>query len=249
MRLDGKVAVVTGGASGIGEASSIALAEAGARVVVADVNEELGQNVAAAIREKHGEAQFFAVNVTDENAVAAMVAFAEERYGGLDCAVNSAGAGAPPQPLIDTPTEVWRRVWELCMLGVAFSMRYEAAAILRRGKGSIVNIASDSGLYGTAQLGPYCSAKHGVVGATKCAALEFGPKNLRVNAICPGVIDTPAMKRAAASGINWNEVVPNPMGRMGQPHEIADACLWLVSDRSSFVNGQAISIDGGLYAG
>lgn len=246
MRLDGKIAVVTGGASGIGEATVMAFAEAGARLIVADRNEELGRKVACAVQAAGGEAEFFGLDVADEQAVARMVELAERRFGGLDCAVNSAGIAGTRLPMLDTPTAMWTRVWEVDGLAIAFCLKYQIAAMLKRGGGSIINIASGAGLFGVSQLAPYSAAKHAVIGMTRSAALEFGKSNVRVNAICPGLVQTPIN---GSSGFDWATVCNNPLGRVGQPHEIADAALWLASDRSTYVTGQAIPVDGGLFAG
>jgi NAD(P)-dependent dehydrogenase (short-subunit alcohol dehydrogenase family) len=245
MRLDGKVAVITGGASGIGEACAYAFTEVGGKVVIADRNEKRAQMVLAGLRERGREAEFIKLEVTDEASVKAMVDFAEERFGGLDCAVNCAGYANPRQPFVEIPTQKWVEIWQVCTMGVISSMRHEIPALLRRGGGAIVNIASDAGRFGIPQMGPYVTAKHGVVGVTRSAAAEFGCNNIRINAVCPGLIATPL---AEAAPVDWSTVAPNPMGRVGKPHEIADAALWLVSSRSSFVSGQAISVNGGRFS-
>jgi NAD(P)-dependent dehydrogenase (short-subunit alcohol dehydrogenase family) len=246
----GKVVVITGGASGMGEACAHAFSAAGGAVVVADRDEKLGRAVAEAITSKGGKAAFIKTDVTDERATEAMVKLAVDRFGGLDCAVNSAGVGRTPTKIKDLTAEEWRINLDIMLLGVAFSMKYEITAMLARGGGSIVNIASSGGLEGVPMMGAYVAAKHGVVGITRTAALEHATDGIRVNAICPGLIDTPMFRNAAAEGADWSEITKRcPMYRFGKPSEIADATMWLLSDQSSFVTGQTISVDGGLLSG
>ena len=245
MNLKGKVAIVTGGASGIGEACVLTFVDAGAKVLIADSNAERAHEVAETARGRNGEVEVCALDVSQEDEVKAMVALAEEKFGGLDCAVNSAGIGQPATSMLETPASLWNRMWEVHALGTALCMRYQIEAMLRRGSGSIINISSGSGLYGTPKLAAYSTVKHGIVGMTKSAAVEFGPQQVRVNALCPGLIIAPL----SSSTGDWKSIITNPMGRPGQPHEVADAALWLASDRSSFVTGQAIAVDGGREAG
>jgi NAD(P)-dependent dehydrogenase (short-subunit alcohol dehydrogenase family) len=249
MRMDGRVVIVTGGASGLGEACCTGFAAAGASILVADFDVRCGRGVADSLTANGASADFAAVDVSDEQACADMVAFAVRRFGGLDCAVNCAGIAHMPTPIHEIEEAVWRRVWEVDALGVAFCMKYEIPMLLERGAGSIVNVASGAGLHGAKGMAAYVAAKHAVVGMTKNAAIELAPHRIRVNAICPGLIETSTMAKDLPAGMNWADMVSNPTGRLGQPHEVADMALWLASDRSTFVNGEAISIDGGMYAG
>lgn len=248
MRLDGKVALITGGASGIGEASAIAFAAAGASVMIADRDEDRGRAVAEIIAAAGRDSDFVALDVADEASVKAMVRATCERFGRLDCAVNSAGIANQPCALTDIAVALWEQIWRVDLLGVGLCLKHQIAAMIDDG-GAIVNIASDAGLFGAAMMAPYVAAKFGVVGITKTAALEYAASGIRVNAVCPGLIDTPMSRNSVSEGFDWSLVVNNPMKRLGEASEVADAALWLCSNRSSFVTGQAISVDGGLYAG
>ena len=250
MNLTDKVIVITGAASGIGEACARLCSQQGAKVVLADRDQARGKNVAAAVKASGGLAEFIATDVTDEKAIEAMVELAVKRFGGLDGAVNAAGIAGTPAPVVDMPAAEWRRNFEVMLLGVALCMKYEIAAMLKRGGGSIVNIASVGGLDGVPFMAPYSAAKHGVVGATRSAALETAAPGIRVNAICPGLIDTPMYRNLLAQGVDYSGVVRNiALGRPGTAGEVADTALWLLSARSSYVTGQAIVIDGGLMIG
>jgi NAD(P)-dependent dehydrogenase (short-subunit alcohol dehydrogenase family) len=250
MNLKGKVIVVTGAASGIGEACAHGFGESGAYVVLADRDEARGMAASKAIVAKGGRASFIATDVTDENAIRTMVDHAVAEYGGLDGAVNAAGIAGMPANTTDLTAADWRINFEVMLLGVALCMKYEIAAMLKNGGGSIVNIASTGGLGGVPMMAPYSAAKHGVIGATKTAALENATAGVRVNALCPGLIDTPMFRNMADEGADYSSIIKTvPMGRFGQPSEIADAALWLLSSRSSFVTGQSIVVDGGLIAG
>ncbi|HTA93129.1 MAG TPA: SDR family NAD(P)-dependent oxidoreductase [Polyangiaceae bacterium] len=247
MNLSGKVIVVTGAASGIGEACARTFAENGAKLVLADRDAVRGQAVAAEIVGRRGAAVFVATDVTDEEAISAMVDLAVREFGGLDGAVNAAGIAGAPAFVTDLTAARWRLDFEVMLLGVALCMKYEIPAMQRRGGGSIVNIASTGGLGGVPMMASYSAAKHGVIGATKAAAVENATAGIRVNALCPGLIDTPLFRGKADEGADYSAVVKTvPMGRLGQPSEIADAAFWLLSSRSSFVTGQTIVVDGGL---
>jgi NAD(P)-dependent dehydrogenase (short-subunit alcohol dehydrogenase family) len=250
MNLTDKVIVITGGASGIGEACAHLCSQQGAKVLVADRDQARGKDVAAAVKASGGSAEFIATDVTDEKAIEAMVDLAVKRFGGLDGAVNAAGIAGTPAPVVDMPAAEWRRNFEVMLLGVALCMKYEIAAMLKRGGGSIVNIASLAGVDGVPMMAPYSAVKHGVVGATKSVALETAVAGIRVNAICPGLIDTPMYRNLLAQGVDYSGVVRNiALGRPGTAPEVADTALWLLSARSSYITGQAIVVDGGLMIG
>jgi NAD(P)-dependent dehydrogenase (short-subunit alcohol dehydrogenase family) len=248
--LQKKVVIVTGGASGIGEACAIAFADAGAKVLIADLNDRLGTDVARSLIDRGKEAEFLPTDVTDEHAISKMVDRAVEIFGGLDGAVNAAGIPPNAMPIQDVTAEELRRNFDTMLFGIGLCMKYEVRALLARGAGSIVNISSAGGLYGVASLGAYIATKHGVVGITRSAALELATKGVRVNAICPGMIDTPQYHGLKTSGQDWSAITKScPMKRFGEPSEVADVALWLLSQRSSYVTGQAIAVDGGLTAG
>ena len=239
--LRGRVALITGAASGIGKASALALARAGAQVLVADLNEQAGQAAVAQIAEQGGDARFVACDVTDEVSVAAAVGFALETYGQLDIMVNNAGILSATAPLIDSQAEDWDRNYFINLRGVFFGVKHAARAMLGRG-GSIVNIASVAGMGAAPKLGPYGATKAAVIQLTQTAALELARSNIRVNAICPGWADTPLIDALDRSRLERQI----PLGRLVQPAEIADMVVYLCSDASAFVTGSAFRIDGGI---
>lgn len=248
--LAGKVAMVTGASTGIGRATAFALADAGATVVVVDVDDERGELVAAELRDKGATARFVHADVTDDAQVEEAVAAVVDAYGGLDLAFNNAGIEGTPAITHECTPETWQRTLAVNLTGVWSCMRHEIPRMLERGGGAIVNCSSVAGLVGFASIPAYVASKHGVVGLTKTAALEYATEGIRVNAVCPGVIDTEMIDRftggqpEAAAAM----VATEPVGRMGHPEEIADAVVWLLSDRASFVTGQAVAVDGGLVA-
>lgn len=248
--LTGKVAIVTGGSAGIGRATAFAVAAEGAAVVVADVDEERGDQVAAEIRDTGGRALFVRVDVADDDSVAAMVARTVEEFGGLDLAFNNAGIEGVMGPTHEMDPDNWHRIIAVNLTGVWSSMRHEIPRMLERGGGSIVNCASVAGLVGFAGSSAYTASKHGVVGMTKSVALELAEAGIRVNAVCPGVIETEMIRRAVKDNPEMDAglLAMEPMARLGRPEEIADSVVWLFSDRSSFVTGQALAVDGGLVA-
>jgi NAD(P)-dependent dehydrogenase (short-subunit alcohol dehydrogenase family) len=250
MQFTDKVILVTGGGSGIGRATALAFAHEQATVVVADVDKEGGQATVNAISEASGEAVFIASDVSKSADVQAMVNQIVERYGRLDCAFNNAGIAGPVGiPWADYPEEAWEQVIGINLTGVWLCMKYEIQQMRKQGGGVIVNTASVMGLVG-AELASYCASKHGVVGLTKSAALAYSKEGLRVNAVCPGFIETPLL--APITGRNPQlaaEIAArHPVGRMGKAAEIAEAVLWLCSDAASFVTGHALVVDGGYVA-
>lgn len=248
--LTGKVGVVTGGSAGIGRATALALAAHGATVVVADLDVERGGQVVSEILDKGGVASFVRTDVSDDQSVAATMAAIVDLYGGLDLAFNNAGIEGVPAPTAECTVDNWQRTLAVNLTGVWFCMRHEIPLMLRTGRGSIVNCASVAGLVGFTTIPAYVASKHGVVGLTKTAALEYAEQGIRVNAVCPGVIDTEMVERFTGGQPEAEAamIATEPVGRMGQPEEIADAVVWLCSDQSSFVTGQAIAVDGGFVA-
>ena len=241
-RLDGKIALVTGGSSGIGRASALAFAREGAKVVVADVTAEGGQETVRLIKEAGGEARFLKVDVARAAEVETLITQTVAAYGRLDCAYNNAGIEGAFVSTTEYPEADWDRVLAINLKGVWLCMKYEI--------GAIVNTASGAGLVGVAGLSAYVASKHGVVGLTKTAALEYAKAGIRVNAVCPGVIQTPMVARLTSQRPEMAEalVAAEPMGRTGKPEEIAEAVVWLCSEAASFVTGHAMSVDGGYVA-
>ncbi|MCL9758384.1 SDR family oxidoreductase [Frankia sp. AiPa1] len=244
---EGKVALVTGAASGIGAACARRLAAAGARVVLTDLRADKVKEVAVEIERDGGEAVAVEANVTDPDALERATQTAVGTFGRLDLAVNNAGITATREPVGSTRTDDWQRVLEVNLSGVFYSMRAEITAMLQGGVGgSIVNMASVFGTVGFAGSAPYVAAKHGVVGLTKTAALEYASRKIRVNAVAPGFVDTALIQvdgkpnRAAA--------LLTPINRLGTPEEVAEVVAFLLSDRSSLVTGSVYLADGGLSA-
>ncbi len=248
--LAGKAALVTGAASGIGAATARALARDGARVLLADVDDALGEKTAAAIAESGGEAAYRHVDVTDEAEVEAMVRDAVERFGRLDCAVNNAGVTGGFGLVHQQRLADWEGTLSVNLTGVFLCVKHELPVMQEQGGGSIVNLASGAGVIGVPGLSPYCASKHAVLGLTKTAALENARTGVRVNAVCPGSIDTPMLQRIMDldPGMRKMIVKNQPGGRLGTPEEIAEAVAWLCSDRASFVTGESLLVDGGAIA-
>lgn len=243
----GKVALVTGGASGIGLALSRRLAASGAAVVVADYNEESARKAADELTATGARAAAVALDVTDPASVEAGVQFAVDTFGALHLAVNNAGIGGPAQPTGEYGIEAWDKVVATNLSGVFYSMRYELPAILAAGGGAVVNMASILGTNGFAGSPAYVAAKHGVVGLTKTAALEYAARNVRINAVGPGFIDTPLL-RDTDSPAREHLISLHPAGRLGTSEEVAELTAFLLSDRASFIHGSYHLVDGGYSA-
>lgn len=246
--LSGKVALVTGGSSGIGRAAALAFARAGAAVVIGDIAEEGSVETVRLVKEAGGEALFVPTDVAQAAAVEALVAAAVAQYGRLDCAFNNAGVEGPQASTANYPLDKWHQVININLTGVWLCMKYEIPQMLKGGGGVIVNNASVLGTLAFPGASAYVASKHAVLGLTKTAALEYATRNIRVNAVCPGFIDTPMVERPGIkSDPNRYQFVTglHPMKRLGQPEEIAAVALWLCSDAASFITGQAILSDGG----
>jgi len=251
--LEGKSALVTGGASGIGRATALAFAREGARVAVADILEEAAQSTVSEIKAMGGQAIAIACDVTDDDAVKAMIAATVDAFGGLDCAFNNAGiapyqVNAQGQKIADVAPEAWRRLIDVNLTGVWLCLRHEVAQMRAQGSGGvIINTASILGLIGSATSSAYVAAKHGVVGLTKTAAADHAEDNIRVNAVCPGYIETP-MTEETMRRRGERILARVPMARMGKADEIAEAVVWLCSPKASFVTGVSWAVDGGYTA-
>lgn len=249
-QFEGKVALVTGGSSGIGRAGALAFAREGAKVVVADVVVEGGQETVDMIQQAGGEAIFVTTDVSKAADVETLVNKTVETYGRLDYAFNNAGIEGEQLPTADCTEENFDRVISINLKGVWLCMKYEIPQMLEQGGGAIVNTSSVAGLVGFAGIPHYVASKHGVAGLTKNAALEYAQAGIRVNAVCPGGIRTPMIDRFTGGDPEAESQfhAMHPLGRMGEPEEIADAVVWLCSDAASFVTGHPMVVDGGMFA-
>lgn len=245
---EGKVAIVTGAGSGIGEAVARAFAARGGSVVVADINQSAAEKVAKALSPDGGSAKSIATDVADAVAVEAMVQFAVQSFGGLDIAVNNAGIGGPLAPTGEYPLDGWRKVIDINLNGVFYGMRYQIPAMLARGGGAIVNVASILGAVGTANSPAYVAAKHGVLGLTKAAALEYATRNIRVNSVGPGYIETPLLTSTLDESALRAIAGLHPVQRLGTSEEVAALVVFLASNQASFITGSYHLVDGGYTA-
>jgi NAD(P)-dependent dehydrogenase (short-subunit alcohol dehydrogenase family) len=243
----GKVAFVTGGANGIGRAAALAFARDGASVVVADVSETQNQETARMIQDLGGRALAVACDVSRNADVQRALNATVDRFGRLDFAFNNAGIEYKIKPAADVTEEEWNRIMDIDLRGVFLCMKHEIPLMLKQGGGAIVNTSSGAGIKGFKGGAAYVAAKHGVVGLTKAAALDYAQSNIRINAVCPGIIDTPMMDRFSGGTDEGRHAViaQEPVGRMGTPEEIAATVVWLCSDAAAFVVGHAMVVDGG----
>ncbi|MBI2830744.1 MAG: SDR family oxidoreductase [Chloroflexi bacterium] len=249
-QFEGKVVLVTGAGSGIGRASALAFAREGAKVVVVDVDSRGGEETVRLIKESGGDAFFIKTDVSKSAEVQAMVDKTVATFGRLDCAHNNAGVETALKLTADLSEEEWDRLMNINLKGVWLCLKYEIPQMLKQGKGAIVNTASVAGLRGRERRADYVTSKHGVVGLTKVAALDYARNGLRINAVCPGLTRTALVERIFehSPAVEEESKTRLPIGRLGTPEEIAQAVVWLCSDAASFVTGHAMVVDGGILA-
>lgn len=248
IHFENKVVIVTGAASGIGQATAILFAKSGARVMLADLT--ASKETMQAIKSGGGEAISAICDVSDEEQVKAMIEKTISTWGQLDIAFNNAGTEGASSPLHEMPTAQWERVQSVNLKSIFLCMKYEITEMLHHGSGAIVNCSSIAGLIGFPNASAYCASKSGIIGMTKAAALENARTGIRVNAVCPGIIHTPMIDRATGNSKEAQNgyAAAEPMGRLGTAEEVANAVLWLSSDAASFVTGHAMTVDGGWVA-
>ncbi len=249
-RFTGKVALVTGGGSGIGRATALKFALEGASVVIGNRNEKAGQETVNLIQQAGGKASFYQTDVTKLENVQNLIKYTVDTYGGLDAAFNNAGVDDPQVMTLDQTEATFDLVMNVNVKGVWYSMKSEIEHMLANGGGAIVNTSSIAGISGYPGHAPYTASKHAVMGLTKTAALEYAKQGIRINAVCPGAVETSLLNNLTQGDSATIEYIKSlhPIGRLGKPQEIADAVVWLCSDEASFVLGQGITVDGGFTA-
>ncbi|TDF41360.1 SDR family oxidoreductase [Alteromonadaceae bacterium M269] len=243
--------LITGGASGIGAASASLLASRGAKVTVADMNVELGESLVKQINEQGHVASFVPVDVSEADSVASLFAAAKDNYGPVNIVINNAGIDHLPGALADLDDAVWHKNIAVNLTGVWYCMKQSVKQMLSNGGGHIINISSVAGIHSAPLVAPYCAAKHGVIGLTKTAAVEYAKANIRVNAVCPSFIRTPMVEKMleqVGEKMATRLIKGNPMKRLGEADEIAATIAWLCSDESSFMTGHNVVLDGGMTA-
>jgi len=246
--LENKVAIITGGGSGIGRATALLLASQGAKIVIADVDENGANETVAKITDCKGDAIFIKTDTSKPEDHKTLVEQTMKKYGALHITCNNAGIGGPTLPVAEYPIDGWDNVIAINLSGVFYGMHYQIPAMLKSGGGSIVNMASILGIVGTPHLSAYVAAKHGVVGLTKTAALEYAEQKIRVNAVGPGYISTPLLTKTLDRNTINALADMHPIGRLGRAEEVAELVLWLSSSKSSFVTGSYYTVDGGYTA-
>lgn len=246
--LENKIAIITGGGSGIGKAIALLYASEGAKIVVSDIDEAGGNDTIGKINANGGKAIFVKADTSNPDDSKKLVDRAVDHFGGLHLAVNNAGIGGPLKMTGEYPIDGWDKTIGINLSGVFYGLRYQIPAILASGGGSIVNVASILGMAGTRNSPAYVASKHGVIGLTKAAALEYADQNIRINSIGPGYVLTPLVKNSLDDGTLKALVGLHPMGRLGTEEEIAELALWLNSEKASFVTGSYYNIDGGYLA-
>lgn len=246
--LTGRTTLITGAIGGIGTATARLCAARGARLVLADLDAAAGEALAGSLRAQGADAAFIRTDVTREADVAAMVAFAIDTFGAIDGAFNNAGINAGNAFLPELPLDQWQRSLAVNLTGVFLCMKHQLGPMLERGRGAIVNTSSSAGAVGLPMSADYVSAKHGVVGATRAAAVEVSGRGVRVNAILPGATETPMFTDALVTNPALKELTEagHPIGRIAQPEEMAEAAAWLLSDAASYVTGACLMVDGGF---
>ncbi|WKN41476.1 SDR family NAD(P)-dependent oxidoreductase [Tunicatimonas pelagia] len=244
--MNNKVALVTGASSGIGKAVALAYAKQGAKVVVANRRKEKGEETVAEIRQAGGEAAAYAVDISKANQVESLIKFVVEKYGQLDYACNNAGVSGDLVPLADCTEENWQHVIQINLSGIFHSMKYEIPELLKTG-GSIVNITSVMGQLGMPYAAAYSASKHGIIGLTKSAALEYAAQGIRINALGPAFIQTPLLDVLGEEAVDQLRQ-KHPIGRLGTPEEVAEMVIWLSSEKASFATGSYYPLDGGYMA-
>lgn len=245
--LTNKVAIVTGAGSGIGRAIALALSREGAQVVISDINEKGGMESTELIKKEGGSCLFVLADISKPEDCQSLVDTTMKQYGGLHIAINNAGVAGPIQPTGEYPIDGWDKVISINLSGVFYGMRYQIPAMLKSGGGSIINISSILGMVGTKFSPAYVAAKHGVLGLTKTAAIEYAQQNIRVNTVGPAYIKTPLLEMLDEQTIQAIAAL-HPMGRLGTSEEVAELVLWLCSDKASFVTGSYYAVDGGYLS-
>ena len=247
--LENKVAIITGAGSGLGEETAHLFAKEGAKVVVSDIDEDAANKVVSAIKKDSGEAFFIKADTSNPEEIEQLVKKTVDKYGGLHIAVNNAGISGPQEPIADYPVDGWQKIIDISLSGVFYGIKYQIPAMIKSGGGSIINMSSILGQVGQAASAGYVAAKHAVVGLTKTAAIDYGKKNIRVNAVGPGFVYTGMVNEdtMGKEGIQDLES-KHAMGRLGKPKEIAEMCLFLASEKSSFSTGDYYPVDGGYLA-
>ncbi|MFC7063270.1 SDR family NAD(P)-dependent oxidoreductase [Halobacillus seohaensis] len=246
MRLKGKNAIITGGASGIGHATAVRMSDEGAEILICDRNRAKGEEVVKEIEDKGGSAAFFETDVTKESSVKEAVAYAKNSFGSIDILFNNAGVGGDEKKLHEMTELEWERVVDTNLKGVFFGMKHAIPVMMEYGKGAITNTSSVLGFKGKKRVSAYNASKGGIVTLTKNGALEYGRYGIRVNAVGPGVIDTPIVDKWREDKRKWDVVSSaNALGRIGKPEEVAEAVVFLSSDQASFITGETLMVDGG----